>query len=126
MRDPRREKRLDLRQAHLKGMSPSLWGMFEQLNPEYSLKTCGWRERERIRDDDRSFFDQSTNIQYQWIRKVTGMDYTYSRWCHPPCWARREIEKKRRAKVGVAMRKINAGDYDTHVPTFRKDVRWWC
>ncbi len=120
MRDAKEKKRLDLRQAHLKGMAPSLWRMFELLHPEYN-----WRSSNSNRWTDRLFFDEFHNRQYEWLQKVTGLPFAeHVGWCHTKKSDRMVIEKRRRAQVKVAMRKINAGDYDTDVPTFRSSVKW--
>ncbi len=121
MRDSKRKKLRDLRQSHLKGMGPCLRTLFVQAHPEYDYRP-GWRYYR----DDRQFWDICSNEEDIWIRQVTGLEHDYGSWCHPPKCLRREMHKIRRAKVRQAMIKINAGDYDCHIPEFRKDIMWTC
>ncbi len=119
MRDVRLKKTLDLRRAYCGGLSPSLRSLFHHIHPEYDYFCYRYQSRAAL--------DLTSNYEEAWILSATGLASTnVAGWCRASKWVRQIIRKRRRSQVKSAMYKINQGEYDSILPTFKRDAQGWC
>lgn len=74
----------------------------------------GWTFEEQVRD------------HFEWIdKRARAMENgTHKRWHHAPKHFRQTLWQERKAQERSVMAKINQGDYDLELPTYKKDADW--
>lgn len=70
-------------------------------------------------------FDEQVKNHFDWIaERARGMDTGHRLFFHSPKHFRQTLWKRRKAQERLAMNKINHGDYEADIPTFRRDADW--
>jgi len=84
-------------------------------NPyEYTHDSWYWTTEKRVESN------------FEWIAKqARAIDSgTHKHWNHASASFRRELNKQRKAKERHALARINNGDLEYEVPTFKRDADW--
>lgn len=91
---------------------------FETYCPWFKLHTNEWSII--------STYDEQVKREFEIIEKeARALETGAPTFQNSPSWYRRNLNRKRNARTRVAMKKINAGDYDIEVPFFKNDVDWF-
>lgn len=129
MQDPRSKKVRDFRRAFLSSSRPSLYRLFEKLNPEYSDRgEKSWRYSIRSRFPSlREWYDLCEQRKEEWIRKSIGCSVSFGYlFGNAPAWFRRQLNRKQRTREKRILNKaFRHGDWDDLLlPRCRRNANW--
>jgi hypothetical protein len=71
-------------------------------------------------------YEEQVKNHFEWIEKqARAIDRgTRKHWNHASASFRRELNKQRKAKERSALARINNGNYELELPTFKRDADW--